>query len=270
MENYLKTVSVRRKERFFIECGKCENLIEVVKTCKILLSEIVSDRKEKGLSTTLETATDIFNNLKATGIFQYALVHSDSIQEHTINYLKFKYNRYVNGDRGALGDGIEAICHLVACREVWRTKKSVIHVSAVGRVDVTINGIGYEVGHNGKTWTESEYANIGKGTYAGIIYGCVSDEEMKKIILLTMKDFNNGIKALCNRLFVWQDKSDFFQYMENLGAGQAFQYRESIGNYVSVYNPSRLKMFRKAVKMDKITSLSEYMRGLGKNDYLSE
>lgn len=248
------------KRRFICDAGKADSVADVLKLARTLVIE-----KAKKAGVSVDDANQYLKQLTAMGkcIF-YAEKARDPIA-FIQHYILFKYQRFLMGDTGAMGDAVENVCHLVAFREMWRTNKIHLHVSAIDKLDITINGIPFEVGHNAKTWncikTEVEHQK-----HKGVIYGVFDADTMFQIVELTKVNPKKAITAFCNRLFVFENKADYFDFM-----GKAINQRIlPDGRIVSVtqYNKYRHNIFMREVKAREIPTLTQYMKALGKNDYL--
>lgn len=219
------------------------------------------------------TATEektVARSLFACGVARYQMEQTDTVFDFIVSYVVWKAKAYKRfNDKGAFGDAIEAIVHLVACRAIWRTNKKNIHVSALGKTDVTINRKKWEVGHNGKTWADSEEENPMCGPFDGVIYGVFADTDISNIVSLFLaKRVFDAIKYVCNRLYVFPDKEEHYAFMNSLSKGEGIQWKANIAHYQTRYNDGKHKAFKKGVKMYHVQSLREYMLSLGDNDYL--
>lgn len=248
------------KRRFISDAQKAETVSDVLKLARSL---VIEKAKKNGIS--VEDANQYLKQLTAIGKCTFYAEKAKNPVAYIQNYILFKYQRFLMGDTGAMGDAVENVCHLVACRELWRTNKSHLHVSEIDKLDITINNIPFEVGHNAKTWNCLKQ-DVENQNHKGVIYGVFDADTVLQIVELAKVNPKKAITAVCNRLYVFENKAEYFDFM-----GKAINQRIlPDGRIVSVtqYNKYRHGIFLREVKAREIPTLTQYMKALGKNDYL--
>ena len=259
-----KKVSARKKAQFMRDCQAATNKNEIWELAKKLARETATKTPLEG------TIKDLALALYACGVCVWNMEQTETVEEYLIAYVIWKITVYEKlNDTGAMGDAIETMVHLLAMRREWRTQKKNLHVSAIGKTDVKINGVDYEVGHNSKLWNDSTLEDAMAGPFEGVIYGMINSDEMYSIIELFKKDFKRGITEIANLLYVFSDKREFFDIMQNdLGRSATLKYRKDLNKIVTVYNGSKEKAWINRMEGAEHPTLTEYMKSLGKNDYL--
>ena len=265
-EKYLDTtkVTARRKAKFMRDCKTAEDKLEVFELAKELAKETAAKAELKG------TVKDLRNAMYACGLATWKLEQTETVEEWMIGYIRWKIATFNKlNDTGAMGDVIETVIHLLAMRETWRTQKKNLHVAKIGATDVRINGIRFEAGHNAKLWNDSTLDDAMEGPFEGVIYGMIDPEDLKGIVKLIRTDFTEGVTQLANMLYVFEDKNDYFEVMQNdLGRSETLKYREDLDKIVTVYNRSKQSAWTARMEGNEFPTLTEYMKALGKNDYL--
>ena len=262
--NDTKKVTARQKARFMQDAKKATTKREVYDLAVELAKAVA--RK-----TALEsTVKDLALALYACGLAVWNMEQAQTVGEYMTSYLRWKLTVYEKlDDKGALGDVGETIVHLLAMRKQWRTKVKNLHVSAIGKTDVVINGVRYEVGHNAKTWADSSVEDAMNGPFDGVIYGMFDVADITEIGHRMRVDLAKGVTELANLLYVFTDKADFLQVMQNdLGRSETLKYREDLGVVITVHNPSKQKAWENRMYKSEFPTLTEYMKSLGENDYL--
>lgn len=260
-----KQITARRKAQFVRECKAAEGTKQVAELAKALAIETA-----KKQHWDVKTAQDLRDNLYAVGEAVWHMDKAETVQEYLVSYMNWKFKTYSKlNDTGAIGDAIETAVHLLACREIWRTKIQNLHVSVIGRTDVKIGGRRFEVGHNAKVWADSTEDEIMAGPFDGVIYGMIDNETVEQIAEIMEKDLAKGVTELANMLYVFTDKYEFLRFMqEDLGRSATIKYRKDLDCMITVYNGSKQNAFNKGVEEKRFPNLTEYMKALGKNDYL--
>lgn len=260
-----KKITARRKARFFRDCQKAETKDEVLELAKELVREVVAN------GTKLDSSKkDLTWAMFACGRSAWEMERTETIEEFVIKYIIHKFTIFDKlNDTGAIGDAIEMLIHLLAMRRTWRTQKRNLHVALIGDTDVRLGGVRFEVGHNAKLWADSTIDDAMAGPFEGVIYGMIDNDEVEAIAELMEKDFVRGITELANQLYVFTDKNEYLEVMQNdLGRSATIKYREDLNQMITVYNPSKRNAWVKRMEGAEFPTLTEYMKSLGQNDYL--
>lgn len=264
----MKAIPARKKMEFMRKAENMESKKEIFDFAK----KTALFYAEKEGWTTEEKKTACLS-LYACGLCVWNMNKAETVFDYIVRYIIWKQRIFEKlNDLGAFGDSIETIVHLVACRKIWRTSKKNLHVSEIGKTDVRINGIRFEVGHNGKTWAESMEGEPMHGPFDGVIYGVFDTEETENIInLFRMGKIKEGIKAVCDMLYVFPDKMEHLNFMDSISTRSAtIQYKDHLGRYMTIYNSSKHTAFINAIENSKYETLADYMNDLGDNDYTEE
>lgn len=264
----MKAIPARKKMEFMRKAENMESKKEIFNFAKT--TALFYAKKEDWTKEEKKTAC---LSLYACGLCVWKMKHSESVFDYIVNYIIWKQRIFEKlNDLGAFGDSIETIVHLVACRKIWRTNKKNLHVSEIDKTDVKINGIRFEVAHNGKTWAESVEDEPMEGHFDGVIYGVFDSEETENIItLFRTGKVMEGIKTVCDMLYVFPDKMEHLDFMDGISTRSAtIQYKNNLGRYMTIYNPSKHNAFIKAIENSGHETLTEYMNNLGENDYTGE
>lgn len=257
-------ISARQKARFMQDAKAASSKQEVYKLAVELAKATAS-------KVTLESSVkELALALYACGLAVWNMEQAQTVGEYMTSYLRWKLTVYEKlDDKGALGDVSETVVHLLAMREVWRTQLKNLHVSAIGKTDVRINGHRFEVGHNAKTWADSSVEDAMAGPFEGVIYGMFDAEDIAEVAKRMQYDLAKAVTDLADLMYVFTDKADFLQVMQNdLGRSETLKYREDLGVVITVYNPSKQKAWINRMEGAEFPTLTEYMKSLGKNDYL--
>lgn len=259
-----KKVTARRKAKFVRDCKEAKDKLEVLKLANELAKETASKTKLEG------TVKDLTLTMYACGVAIWRLEQSHTVEEWMIDYIHWKLTVADKlNDTGAMGDAIETVIHLLAMRKTWRTQKKNLHVSAIGATDVRINGIRFEAGHNAKLWNDSTIDDAMSGPFEGVIYGMIDPDDLRGIAKLMRTDFLRGVTELANMMYVFEDKNQYFEVMQNdLGRSETLKYREDLDKIVTIYNGSKQRAWTKRMEGAEFPTLTEYMKALGQNDYL--
>lgn len=192
--------------------------------------------------------------------------------EYLAIYANWKNQEYsLNSDLGAYGDLVESCIHCIAKRKANLIKLTDIRVKPltlksdgnsvrVSKIDVSINGVGYEVAHNGKTLTESTEFDYMAGEYTGFIYGVIDREEMQEIVnLLIAHEFKKAFSMLSRIMYVWTDKYEFLHDINSVSRGKGITYKSHINAAQIVYNDSKHNAFIKYIEDSKIPRLYDVL-----------
>ncbi len=259
-----KKVTARRKAKFVRDCKSATSKLEVLELAKELAKETATKSKLEG------TVKDLTLAMYACGLACWKLEQTQTVEEWMTGYIHWKMVTFDKlNDTGAMGDAIETAIHLIAMRRTWRTQKKNLHVSVIGATDVQINGIRFEAGHNAKLWNDSTMDDAMSGPFDGVIYGMIDPDDLKGIAKLMRTDFVRGITELANMMYVFEDKNEYLEVMQNdLGRSETLKYREDLDKIVTVYNASKQKAWIERMEKSEFPTLTEYMKALGQNDYL--
>lgn len=263
--NDTRKVTARRKAKFVRDCKDAKDKAEVLELAKEVVRDVIAN------GTKLEsTPKDLTMAMFACGRAVWEMENAQTIEEYVIRYIQHKFTIFDKlNDTGAIGDAIEMVIHLLAMRRTWRTQKKNLHVALIGNTDVKLGGERFEVGHNAKLWADSTMDDAMAGPFEGVIYGMIDNDEMMAIAELMEEDFVRGITELANLMYVFTDKNQYLEVMQNdLGRSETIKYREDLNQMVTVYNPSKQKAWIDRMEGGEFPTLTEYMKTLGENDYL--
>ena len=262
-------IKPRAKSAFMEQCREATSEKDIFPLVKSFIRKVVPD-----LSTDARKALkrgDMLHKvalaLYSVGLGCYHAAHADNFMNFLSNYSAFKAEMFIKlRDLGAPADMIETAVHCIASRQWWRVKIKNLHVSAIGKIDVKIGGKCWEIGTNGKTFAESTENDYMCGKYTGVIYGVFSDEEYTEICDLFISGKTlEALTYIAQRLYVWEDKYEFKQFMQNIGRNGYFVWKKSIKAAQVVYNGSMYNIFKKNVNMP---TLYQHMKGLSDNELL--
>ena len=269
MRNYNLTtfIPARKKAEFMRKAENMESKKEIFNLAKE--TAIFYGQKHQW---TFEECKTVSLSLYACGLCVYNMKHSETVFDFLKSYVAWKHQTFLKlSDFGAFADSVETTVHLIACRKVWRASKKVLHVASIGKTDIIINGVKYEIGINGKTWNDSIEDNPMNGPFTGVIYGVFSEEEMKTIIhLFRYGDHNKAIKTIANMLYVFPDKEEFYTFMNGISRGKGIAWKEHIAHYQTIYNSGKHAAFIKAIERSNYKTLAEHMNDLSDNDFTAE
>lgn len=189
-------------------------------------------------------------------------------------YANWKATEYVvNSDFGAIGDLIECC---VRC--IMRKRVNLIHLTDIQvkpltlkhdtqkqqltKVDINAKNYAFEIGHNGKTFTEATPDNNMEGTFTSVIYGMFSHDELNDICgLICSGEIKQGFKTLASGLYVWIDKYQFEFDINNVSRGKGITYKPHINASQVVYNDSKLNSFIRYMESQTvIPTLQEFAK----------
>ena len=260
-----KKVTSRRKAKFIRDAKEAKSKNEILELAKEVVREVIEN------GTRLESSPrDLTMAMFACGRSVWEMERAETIEEYVIKYILHKFTIFDRlNDTGAIGDAIEMIIHLIAMRKSWRTQKKNLHVTRIRDTDVKLGGIRFEVGHNAKLWADSTIDDAMAGPFEGVIYGMIDNDELMAIAELMESDFTRGITELADQLYVFTDKADYLNVMQNdLGRSETIKYREDLDQMITVYNGSKRNAWTKRMEGAEFPTLTEYMKALGENDYL--
>ena len=260
-----KKVTARRKAKFIRDAKASANKAEVLELAKEVVREVIEN------GTKLDSnPKDLTMAMFACGRSVWEMEQAQTTEEYVIRYIRHKFVIFDKlNDTGAIGDAIEMVIHLLAMRRTWRTQRKNLHVSVIGNTDVKLGGERFEVGHNAKLWADSTMDDAMAGPFEGVIYGMIDNEEMMAIAELMEEDFSKGVTELANQLYVFTDKNQYLEVMQNdLGRSETIKYREDLNQMITVYNGSKQNAWIKRMEGAEFPTLTEYMKALGENDYL--
>lgn len=208
---------------------------------------------------------DTAKALYALGLAAHKLAQAETAEQAILAYAAWKARTYkVLNDKGAFGDAIETVVHLIAARKRWRTKIDQLHVTPIGKTDVRIAGHRFEVGHNAKLWADATEDDLMHGPFEGVIYGMIENSELMELMELMETEPRKALSQLADMLYVFEDKDEFLDYM-NGGRSNTIKWRADVFGAITVYNGSKANWFSKTVQAP---TLREYMLAIGDNDYL--
>jgi hypothetical protein len=263
--NDTKKVTARRKAKFIRDCKDAKDKNEVLELAKGVVRDVIAN------GVKLESSPkDLIMAMFACGRAVWELENAQTVEEYVTRYIRHKFVIFDKlNDTGALGDAIEMVIHLLAMRRTWRTQKKNLHVTRIRDTDVKLGGVRFEVGHNAKLWADSTMDDAMAGPFEGVIYGMIDNEEMLAIAEVMEEDFNRGITELADQLYVFADKNQYLEVMQNdLGRSATIKYREDLNQMITVYNGSKQNAWIKRMEGSEFPTLTEYMKKLGQNDYL--
>ena len=262
--NDTKKITARRKAKFLRDCKDAKGKMDLLELAKELAKETASKSKLEG------TTKDLMLAMYACGLAVWNMEQAQTVEEYMIGYMKWKFTIYQKlNDTGAIGDAIETAGHLIAMRKRWRTQMKNLHVTRIRDTDIRLGGVKFEMGHNAKLWADSNMDDAMAGPFDGVIYGMIDNDEMLEIAKLMRTDFVRGLTELANMMYVFTDKNEFLEVMQNdLGRSETIKYREDLNQMVTVYNPSKQKAWIDRMEGGEFPTLTEYMKALGDNDWL--
>lgn len=260
-----KKVTARRKAKFIRDAREAKDKKEILELAKQVVREVLEN------GTRLESSPrDLTMALFACGRSVWEMERAETVEQYVIKYIAHKFTIFDRlNDTGAIGDAIEMIIHLIAMRKSWRTQKKNLHVTRIRDTDVKLGGVRFEVGHNAKLWADSSIDDAMAGPFEGVIYGMIDNDELMAIAELMENDFARGVTELADQLYVFTDKADYLNVMQNdLGRSETIKYREDLHQMITVYNGSKRNAWAKRMEGAEFPTLTEYMKALGDNDYL--
>jgi len=163
-------------------------------------------------------------------------------------------------DYGAFGDTLETALRC-SVKPEWSIQWNDLHVARQSKTDLTLRGVKCEIGHNGKTFSDTDINNPFADYYDMIIYGVFSDNEKHDIYTLLINgQYEKVFEAVQSMMYVF-DKETFFRCMtEKAGRAPMYQYKPTAGCWQVIYNPSKYTAFLHMVENEKIPTLGEYLK----------
>lgn len=259
-----KNIPAREKQNFFRECEKAEtkkDIFPIVKLFAIKCFPGFPEHIRQALKDDRELWKKVNLNLYACGLAVFSVSHAENWLDYMVNYATFKANTYKRlNDLGAFADLVETSLHLLVCRKEWRIKVKNLHVSAVGKTDIILNGRKTEVGTNGKTWADSEKYDPMKGPFKAVIYGMFTEEEKDLICnLFITGNVREGLKNIADMTYYFYEKLDFYHFMQFTISKTPTIVWKKAGYYQTVYNGSKHSAFLKGIENEKILSVHEIL-----------
>lgn len=261
MKNTVKELNQRAKKSILI---LVENCLEEGKDKKETIKAICARLIKLGL---VENDGN-YNAMLAVAIAFYEIEKAKKEGKKPVEcipqYAHFKHLTSIKlNDFGAFADLLEVLTR-VGTRESnfggYAVQWNDLHVKHQYSTDVTIKGVKFEIGSNGKTFSESTRENPMNGNFEKIAYGVFTDEI--KELIFSLAEQNNLEKALeevYKRLYVF-DKETFFHCMtEKVGRGAMYQYKQIYGYWQVIYNYSKHGAFLNMVKNESIPNLKTYL-----------
>lgn len=261
-----KKIPARKKQEVFTLARKTLDKQE----CFLFIKSIVQFYGEKE-SWTSDEKKECALSLYACALAAIAMEKADDVFTYLAAYVNWKTMIFTHlNDYGAIGDAIETCIHLIACRQYWRAKKSVLHVSPVGKHDIVIDGTKYEIAHNGKSWMESTPDNCMSGTFNGVIYGMFSHEDIQTFCdLFHNKQVLEGLQFVSDNMIVFQNKNDYVPFIDGISKGKGIVWKPAINRFQTVFNESKAKAWKRAIDSDlSLTTLTDFFKTLGDNDFI--
>ena len=228
--------------------------------------EAVKSIEKKMLAMNIVEKSGAFNEMLAVALAVYSMEKAKAEGKRPIECLKeYAHFKRLCGERlddfGAFGDTLET-CLRIACKPENLVSWNDLHVKRQSAVDITIKGVKFEIGNNGKTFLESEEEDPMAGKYEKIGYGVFSKEEQKALyILLENGEYKKAFSSFLSMVYVF-DKETFFHSMTGkTGRGAMYTYKQTMGKWQVVYNPSKHGLFLKMVEQENIKTLAEWLEG---------
>lgn len=257
-----KNIPAREKQYFFTECGNAENKSDVFPIVKAFAKKCFPNFPEhikNHLRKNPEMWKKVNLNLYACGLCAFSVAHAENWFDYMVEYATFKATTYARlNDLGAFADLVETSIHLLVNKKEWRIKIKHLHVSAVGKVDVTFNGRKTEVGTNGKTWAESVQGDPMHGNYKSVIYGVFTEEEKDSICNLFINgNVREGLKNIANMMYYFYNKNEFYHFMQFTVSKTPTLVWKKAGYYQTVYNGSKHTAFLRGIENENIPSFRD-------------
>jgi hypothetical protein len=208
------------------------------------------------------TAPGNYNGVLSVALAFFAFCKADKkdVTGYIRHYANFKKQCYYRlSDFGAFGDLAETLARL-ACkpRNLWSLRD--IHVKRAGDVDIVIRGKKFELGTNGKTFSESTENDAMTGKYSAVCYGVFTNDEKRDLFNMAIMTPDNAIKNFANMFFVFPDKIEFYDFMtQKIDNKPWFKFKPNTGRWQIVYYDSRAAKFIAKTDEYNIMTLSEYI-----------
>lgn len=258
MKNTVKELKPREKATILSIVNECiDNEMDKNQTIKTICAKMV----KMGIVEN----SGCFNDMLSVALALYFMEKARHEKEKPIECLKkYAHFKHVTSkkldDYGAFGDTIET-CIRIMCKPAALVSFNDLHVKRQNAVDVTIKGVKFEIGTNGKTFLESDENEPMKGKYQKIGYGVFSDEEKEIIFtLLENGEYKKAFENIQKMVYVFE-KETFFECMTTkTGRASMYQYKKSAGKWQVIYNQSKYSAFLKMVEIEGIETIGEYLK----------
>lgn len=259
-----KYIPAREKMNFFKDCAETENkkdIFPIVKDFAKKVFPVLPEHIRTELKKNPELWKKVALNLYACGIARYEMEQVETWKEYMIKYATFKANTYIRlNDLGAFADVVETSLHLLVCREEWKVKIKNLHVSAIGKTDITLNGRKTEVGTNGKSWNDSRKNDPMHGPFQAVIYGVFTEEEKEQITSLFVSgEVKKALTNIADMTYYFFEKEDFCHLMNYEVSKTPGIIWKKAGYYQTVYNGSKHSAFLRMVEKQNINSVHEVL-----------
>lgn len=233
----------------------------VIKNAKALYNSKAIDTREKALAYALDT----YGQGAKTSVFvAYIGYMIDLDAAQTVTYYLQQYARFKKwayeclNDKGALADLFEVLIRIASKRNYNLVHISDLHVKTANTHDIILNGVPYEIGSNGKTWTQATMTDYMNGDFNGVIYGMYDKETMYDVIsCINRGEIKNAVNTIASNCVIFENKYDFLNAIQTLTRGAGITYKATLGIVQSVYNDSKLRAFINAIGTEKFICYSD-------------
>lgn len=258
MKNTVKELKPREKAAILSTVADCiENGMDKNQTIKTVCTKM--------LKMGIVENSGCFNDMLAVALALYFMEKARHEKEKPIDCLKkYAHFKHITSkkleDYGAFGDTIET-CIRIMCKPAALVSFNDLHVKRQNAVDITIKGVKFEIGTNGKTFLESDENEPMKGKYQKISYGVFSDEEKEMIFtLLENGEYSRAFESIQKMMYVFE-KDTFFECMTTkTGRASMYQYKKTAGKWQVIFNQSKYSAFLKMVEIEGIETMGEYLK----------
>ncbi len=260
-----KYIPGREKMGFFKDCAKANDkkaIFPIVKEFARKIFPTLPEHIKTALKKDCELWKKVVLNLYACGIARYEMEQAENWKDYMIRYATFKANTYLRlNDFGAFADVVETSLHLLVCREEWKVKIKNLHVSAIGKTDIVLNGRKTEVGTNGKSWNDSLKHEPMHGPFKAVIYGVFTEEEKEQITnLFVAGEVKKALTNISDMMYYFYEKEEFCYWMNHsVSKTPGIVWKEKAGYYQTVYNPSKHNAFLRFVENERINTVHEIL-----------
>lgn len=163
-------------------------------------------------------------------------------------YTEYKLHRFVEGDKGALGD-LNEVC--VKSMLYKNFTDELVYVSAQGKADFYSREGSYEIGHNGKSWFFRDEYNR-KRYPRKVIYGMLSMSDFQAIAEAILNDNLQAAQVIVScHTAIFNSEDEYIEAIENLTRGKGLKVVHTADRgdlTMTVYNESKYKAFTKAIE----------------------
>lgn len=258
MKNTVKELKPREKAAILSTVTACiENGMDKNQTIKTVCMKMV----KMGIVEN----SGCFNDMLSVALALYFMEKAKHEKEKPIDCLKkYAHFKHVTSkkldDFGAFGDTIET-CIRIMCKPAALVSFNDLHVKRQNAVDITIKGVKFEIGTNGKTFLESNENEPMNGKYQKIAYGVFSDEEKEMVFtLLENGEYGRAFESIQKMMYVFE-KDTFFECMTTkTGRASMYQYKKTAGKWQVIFNQSKYSAFLKMVEIEGIETMGEYLK----------